>query len=146
MKLGGFQNRRSTSHEVTLHDWFLACPCRVDDPEQADFFFVPQYTGCLLNTESLGEAQSDGLFRDLVQRLPYFGRSGGRDHIFVWSAGFGVDGPHASWRSTIRDAVFLMTEPELWNPYANVSQPGFNASTYMFIWSRKEGITVDSVA
>jgi len=30
--------------EVALHDWFLACPCRTDNPNDADFFFVPHYT------------------------------------------------------------------------------------------------------
>jgi hypothetical protein len=32
-------------NEVDLHHWFLSCPgCRTRDPDEADFFFVPQYS------------------------------------------------------------------------------------------------------
>ena len=37
-----------------------------------------------------------------------------------------VDGPHRSWRSTISESIFLMTEPELWNPYKNISVAAYN--------------------
>ena len=38
--------------EISLHDWFLASHWRTDNPEEADFFFVPHYTACSLNTDS----------------------------------------------------------------------------------------------
>ena len=41
----------------------------------------------------------------------------GRDHIFVWGSGMAADGPFASWRDWVPNAIFMMTEPELWNPY-----------------------------
>eukprot|EP00971_Amphidinium_carterae_P216471 4296985-Amphidinium_carterae.1 len=84
--------------EVLLHLFFLACDCRTDDPEEADFFFVPHYTACHLNVDTFNESVSDALFRALVPKLQYFGRAQGRDHIFVWGGGFGVDGPFESWR------------------------------------------------
>jgi len=111
--------------EVMLHDWFLACPCRTDDPREADFFFVPHYTACHLNVESFSEAESQLLFESLVQSLRFFNRTGGRDHLFVWGSGMGADGPFRSWRSFIRDAIFLMTETELWNPFPDVVRPSY---------------------
>ena len=76
--------------EVLIHDWFLASQHRTDDPAEADFFFVPQYTSCSINTDSLNETSSTALFESLIPKLPYFRRSGGRDHVFVWGAGFSV--------------------------------------------------------
>ena len=40
----GFCKDNQWGWEVLLHYWFLACPCRTDNPMEADFFFVPQYT------------------------------------------------------------------------------------------------------
>eukprot|EP00913_Durusdinium_trenchii_P034425 g32206.t1 len=113
--------------EVGLHEWFLACPCRTEDPLEADFFFVPHYTACHLNVETFSEEDSNALFQSLVGRLQHFPRSDGRDHLFVWGGGFGVDGPFRSWRRYIEDAIFLMTETELWNPYQQITTPGFSA-------------------
>ena len=28
-----------------------------------------------------------------------------------------ADGPFATWRDWVPNAIFMMTEPELWNPY-----------------------------
>lgn len=111
--------------EVSLHEFFLACPCRTDDPAKADFFFVPHYTACHLNVESFTEEESERLFISLLQKLPHFQRSQGRDHVFTWGGGFGVDGPFRSWRRYIEDSIFLMTETELWNPYHDITTPSF---------------------
>eukprot|EP00933_Yihiella_yeosuensis_P059733 TRINITY_DN6134_c4_g1_i1.p1 TRINITY_DN6134_c4_g1~~TRINITY_DN6134_c4_g1_i1.p1 ORF type:complete len:524 (-),score=76.10 TRINITY_DN6134_c4_g1_i1:127-1698(-) len=113
--------------EVLLHEWFLACPCRTDDPAQADFFFVPHYTASHLNVKTYTEAESDEMFRNLIPKLKHFNRSGGRDHLFVWGGGFGADGPFRSWRQYVADSIFLTTEPELWNPYHDISTPSFSA-------------------
>lgn len=112
--------------ESAIHEWLLACPCRTNDPNHADFFFVPQYTACHLNVQSISEEESDDLFVSLVQNLQHFNRSRGRDHVFVFGGGFGVDGPFRSWRSHVADSIFLMAEPELWNPYPDISTPSFS--------------------
>jgi len=111
--------------EVLLHLFFLACDCRTDDPEEANFFFVPHYTACHLNVKTFEEDGSDALFSSLVPKLKYFRRTGGRDHVFVWGGGFGVDGPFRSWRQHISRSIFLMTETEFWNPYHWQTEPGF---------------------
>lgn len=111
--------------EVALHDWFLACPCRTDNPEEADFYFVPHYTACHLNVGTFSEAESQERFESLVGSLKYFSRTAGSDHLFVWGSGMGVDGPFRSWRSFIPQSIFLMTETELWNPFSDISVPSY---------------------
>ncbi|CAD7936752.1 unnamed protein product [Amoebophrya sp. A25] len=112
--------------EVQLHFWFLACDCRTDNPEEADFFFVPQYTACHLNLETFSEEESNSMFESLVPKLKHFRRTEGRDHVFVWGAGFSVDGPFRNWRKYIKDSIFLMAETEYWNPYHWQTEKPFN--------------------
>ena len=60
---GSFCKQNQWGMEIALHDWFLACPCRTDDPLEADFFFVPHYTSCLINHRShLPTSSRDGPF------------------------------------------------------------------------------------
>jgi len=113
----GFCKDNQWGWEVLLHYWFLACPCRTDNPAEADFFFVPQYTACHLNLKTFSEEKSNQLFTSLIPKLRHFPRTGGRDHIFVWGAGFGVDGPFRDWQQHIKESIFLMAETEFWNPY-----------------------------
>ncbi|CAK0870545.1 unnamed protein product [Prorocentrum cordatum] len=114
--------------EVLLHLYFLACDCRTDDPTEADFFFVPQYTACHLNLKTFSEEESNALFESLIPKLKHFKRSDGRDHVFVWGAGFAVDGPFQNWRSYIQRSIFLMTETEFWNPYKWQIRSNYNAA------------------
>ena len=78
---GSFCRDNQWGFEVMLHDWFLSCPCRTDDPAEADFFFVPHYTACHLNVESVSEGESQRLFESLIPSLRYFSRTAGRDHL-----------------------------------------------------------------
>eukprot|EP00392_Amoebophrya_sp_AT5.2_P015445 g15651.t1 len=112
--------------EVQLHYWFLACDCRTDDPEEADFFFVPQYTACHLNLETFSEEESNEMFSNLVPKLKHFKRTNGRDHVFIWGAGFSVDGPFRDWKKYVKDSIFLMAETEYWNPYHWQTEKPFN--------------------
>lgn len=120
--------------EVALHDWFLSCPCRTDNPDEADFFFVPHYTACLINHADTFEGcdtkqlcqPTTALFEQVLRDSRHFHRTqGGRDHLFVWGSGMGAEGPFATWRHWVPHAIFMMTETELWNPYRDVSEPSF---------------------
>lgn len=81
------------SAEVHVHRWLLSSPVRTTDPEEADFFYVPLYTTCDLITHqpndvprvgrNFAEAM-DGIIRD----YPYWNRTNGRDHVYVFSQGF----------------------------------------------------------
>jgi len=115
--------------EVVIHQFLLQSKVLTSDPTEADFFFVPQYSSCLMFTaakDGFREVQSDALFRKIINRLPYFAKTNGRNHIFVFSGGHGVDGPFASWRKYIKDSIFIMIEPELWNHYHTQTEGSYN--------------------
>ena len=75
---------------------------RTMNPEEADFFFVPQYGECflwsreMLRHENQGQAmeETNEYFLEVLShvkgKLPYFNRTDGRDHIFVFA---GARGP-----------------------------------------------------
>lgn len=126
--------------EVMLHHYFAAASCRTLDPEEADFFFVPDYRACHYHlapkfqhkglTRIAGDdyhstviwnhkdkyrdpARADENFRDLVGGLDHFNRRSGMDHIFVFSdQGFIVNFTHTfpSWRDVIPHSIFATTE------------------------------------
>lgn len=137
--------------EIALHDWFLSCPCRTDNPDEADFFFVPHYTACLINhndtypgcdTKQLC-SPSTALFEEVLRGSPHYHRTdGGRDHVFVWGSGMGADGAFASWREWVPNAVFLMTETELWNPYHELDRPSFSPHKDLVVPGR---LTIDDM-
>nr|XP_010918601.1 probable glucuronosyltransferase Os03g0107900 [Elaeis guineensis] len=93
-------DRRCETHlfgaEVALHEAFLGFSGRALDPNDADFFFVPVYVSCNFSTPngfpSLHHARP--LLASAVElvssQLPFWNRSGGRDHIFVASHDYGA--------------------------------------------------------
>ena len=88
--------------EAELHDWFLSCPCRTDDPEAADLFFVPHYFSCLLQKQFLNQGETNMLMTQLISNLPYFDRLNGKNHIFTFPGKIGPDGSFLQWRQYIR--------------------------------------------
>eukprot|EP00397_Hematodinium_sp_SG-2012_P023550 GEMP01024473.1.p1 GENE.GEMP01024473.1~~GEMP01024473.1.p1 ORF type:complete len:417 (+),score=45.84 GEMP01024473.1:42-1292(+) len=94
--------------EVQLHYFFLQSHVFTENPAEADYFFVPQYTACHLNANTYTEEQSDDYFKKLIPKLPYFRKAQGRDHIFVFTSGMGVDGP---FRSSISHDGDRIVEP-----------------------------------
>mmetsp|Transcript_52627 Transcript_52627/g.123124 ORF Transcript_52627/g.123124 Transcript_52627/m.123124 type:complete len:475 (-) Transcript_52627:95-1519(-) len=126
--------------EVMIHRYFETSACRTFNPDEADFFVVPDYRACHLhlapNRFQAGLTRIDGddyhskiimnhhtkyrrpsdaeeLFKNLVASLPYFPRRKGLDHIFIFSdQGFIVNFTHTfpSWRDVIPHSIFLTTE------------------------------------
>lgn len=148
---GSFCKHNQWGMEVALHDWFLACPCRTDNPEEADFFFVPHYTSCLINHADTFEGcdtkqlcgPTTELFQQVLSSSQHYRRvDGGRDHIFVWGSGMAADGPFATWRDWVPNAIFMMTEPELWNPYKEVVLASYTPYKDILVPGR---ITVDDM-
>lgn len=82
--------------EVAIHQRLLRSPTRTLQPLDADFFFVPVYVTCKFSATtgfpSLGHATS--LLKSAVQlisrEMPYWNRSGGKDHIFVATHDYGA--------------------------------------------------------
>jgi hypothetical protein len=90
---------RNQIGEKELHNRFLNSPNRVMDGELADLYYVPVYTGCyrtVVGTELQTEAYSATykFITDAVQNIkknyPYWERSQGRDHVWVFLYDYGV--------------------------------------------------------
>jgi len=126
--------------EVLLHRFFAAAACRTEDPEEADFFFVPDYRACHLHLAPKYQHQgltridgddfhsqiiwnhhdkyrdasnSDETFQKLLGTMPWFNRKRGIDHIFAFSdQGFIVNFSHTfpAWRDNIPHSIFMTTE------------------------------------
>ncbi|CAJ1433023.1 unnamed protein product [Effrenium voratum] len=104
-----FCHYRQWGMDVGFHDFFRSSPLRTFRPEEADYFLVPSYACC---HQVAGMAEFDELdadFTQAVKELPYFQRSGGRDHIFSLHY---ID-LFPSWRKRIPRSVFLTPETEV---------------------------------
>lgn len=81
------------SSEVHVHEFLLSSAVRTTDAQRADFFYVPIYTTCDLITTQPNDvarvgANFDAAMRHVIERMPYFNRSNGRDHVFLFAQGF----------------------------------------------------------
>lgn len=94
--------------EVFVHRFLMHSDCRTQDPQDADFFFVPVYAACVMTKNGKSAAEMDAFYKDLLGRLlQHFDPHGGRDHIFLWSSET-YDFP--SWLQHLHSAVFLSVE------------------------------------
>lgn len=107
------------SAEVHIHRFLLNSPVRTHNPEEADFFYVPVYTTCDLITHQpndvprvgrhFGEAMSI-----IMYEFPYWNRSSGRDHVFMFSQGFA--GRLAGDWQLYKNAIFIVHNGEFSAP------------------------------
>ena len=118
------------SAEVSLHQFLLKSPCRTLDPWQADFFFVPSYSSCFLINNHPNNLTKTALFHDklykhVVTKHPYFNLSRGRDHVWIFSQGFGAK-MFGNWR-LINDGIFLVHNGQFtldeFTPHKDISIP-----------------------
>ncbi|GLU07066.1 hypothetical protein SLE2022_240420 [Rubroshorea leprosula] len=95
--------------QVKIHRLFLSSRFRTRKKEEADFFFVPTYVKCVHMLEGLTEEEINQTFVEVLSQMPYFRRSGGRDHIFVFPSG---NGAHffTSWATFLNRSIFLTPE------------------------------------
>lgn len=110
--------------DVTVHDFFVTSKYKTDNPEEADFFFVPGYAICVLEGNLYTLDEVDQLYKDLILALPYFNASGGRDHVFVFGSGM-AHSVFQSWRDYIPQSIVLTPETELFNDFAWIAEPPF---------------------
>eukprot|EP00854_Cymbomonas_tetramitiformis_P015268 gene15268-18062_t len=84
--------------ELFLHERFLSSAHRTLDPEEADFFFVPVWRTMAKyidynETRGVGQGQKSIYSRVIAHinaSYPFWARHGGRDHMFVVTAGLGA--------------------------------------------------------
>eukprot|EP00929_Paragymnodinium_shiwhaense_P038453 TRINITY_DN20310_c0_g1_i1.p1 TRINITY_DN20310_c0_g1~~TRINITY_DN20310_c0_g1_i1.p1 ORF type:complete len:563 (-),score=62.91 TRINITY_DN20310_c0_g1_i1:404-2092(-) len=100
--------------EVLFHKFLGNAACRTDDPDDADFFFVPVYSTCIFVSEDLGNDDNatrriwDPLLEFLTEQ-PSFKRHKMSDHIFVFADGQST----RAWDSVdlfSREAIFMLVE------------------------------------
>lgn len=95
--------------QVKIHRLLLNSSFRTRKKEEADFFFVPTYVKCVHMLEGLTEEEINQTYVEVLSQMPYFRRSGGRDHIFVFPSG---NGAHffTSWKTFLNRSIFLTPE------------------------------------
>jgi len=145
---GSYCKSNQWAAEVVIHQFLLQSKVLTSNPQEADFFFVPQYSSCMIFTaagDGFRETQSDHLFKKIIKKLPYFEKTKGRDHVFVFSGGHGVDGPFFSWRKYIKDSIFLVIEPELWNKYHMQTEPSYSFHKDILIPGKTTSDLVDFI-
>eukprot|EP00928_Gymnodinium_smaydae_P007364 TRINITY_DN12653_c0_g9_i1.p1 TRINITY_DN12653_c0_g9~~TRINITY_DN12653_c0_g9_i1.p1 ORF type:complete len:547 (+),score=71.90 TRINITY_DN12653_c0_g9_i1:81-1721(+) len=111
--------------EVHFHEWLLASPYLVQNPADADFFFVPAYSICMFEGGFYKFPELDEVYKKLVKGLPHFAQNKGRDHIFTFGSGMSAN-VFKSWRETISESIFLTPETWLFNDFAHITEPCFN--------------------
>jgi len=100
--------------EVLFHRFFLSADCRTDNPEEADFFYVPAYGTCLSTQAGIKDDSTAGplLWDPLVRYLassPWFTKRNQRDHVFLFADGQST----RIWDSydlVNSEAILMMTE------------------------------------
>ena len=100
--------------EVLIHKFFENAACRTEDPEEADFFFVPIYSTCHTvfhsnnNDTATSRYHYDPLM-EIVLDQPWWRRRDGMDHMFLFADG---DGPRifAGYDYIRSSAIFLQVE------------------------------------
>ncbi|GAV76651.1 Exostosin domain-containing protein [Cephalotus follicularis] len=95
--------------QVKIHRLFLESRYRTMKKEEADLFFVPAYVKCVRMMGGLNDKEINQTYVKVLSQMPYFRRSGGRDHIFVFPSGAGAH-LFKSWATYINRSIILTPE------------------------------------
>lgn len=119
--------------QVKVHKLLMESRIRTLNKSQADFFFVPAYVKCVrIFPRGLNEQEVNEHFLKILKQMPYFHRSGGRDHVFVFPSGAGA---HLvkDWPIFLNRSIFLTPEGDRtdkmgfssFNTWKDIIIPGF---------------------
>ncbi|KAG6624320.1 hypothetical protein I3843_16G020100 [Carya illinoinensis] len=95
--------------QVKVHKLLLKSSYRTRKKEEADLFFVPAYVKCVRMMGGLNDKEIDRTYVKVISQMPYFRRSGGRDHIFIFPSGAGAH-LFKSWATYINRSIILTPE------------------------------------
>lgn len=95
--------------QVKIHRLLQESRFRTRRKEEADLFFVPTYTKCVRMLGGLNDKEINQTYVKVLSQMPYFRRSGGRDHIFVFPSGAGAH-LFRSWAKFINRSIILTPE------------------------------------
>eukprot|EP00177_Eucheuma_denticulatum_P008555 GFKZ01015572.1.p1 GENE.GFKZ01015572.1~~GFKZ01015572.1.p1 ORF type:complete len:490 (+),score=72.77 GFKZ01015572.1:1-1470(+) len=118
------------SAEYTIARLFKTSAVRTLNASEADYFYAPILTTCYLMTNLPNDVDKTGAFFNdamdiVINEYPYWNRSDGRDHVFMFAQGFGAR-LSGNW-SRYRQATFLVHngdyEEEHYNPHKDVVVP-----------------------
>ncbi|KAJ8618851.1 hypothetical protein MRB53_015037 [Persea americana] len=95
--------------QVKIHRFLLESGFRTLQKEEADFFFVPSYVKCVRMMGGLNDKEINKTYVKVLSQMPYFRRSGGRDHIFIFPSGAGAH-LFRSWATYLNRSIILTPE------------------------------------
>jgi len=108
--------------EVLIPKLLGSTPYITNDPNEANYFLVPQhiaccYHHCLMERVPIKECKDriqvyiTDILRHIQKNYPYWNISKGTDHIFIfcWGGGYGVMGENATIRSELKNSIHLTT-------------------------------------
>ncbi|XP_034888930.1 probable glucuronoxylan glucuronosyltransferase F8H isoform X2 [Populus alba] len=95
--------------QVKIHKLLLQSRFRTRKKEEANLFFVPAYAKCVRMMGGLNDKEINHTYVKALSQMPYFRRSGGRDHIFVFPSGAGAH-LFRSWATYINRSIILTPE------------------------------------
>ncbi|XP_015697732.1 probable glucuronosyltransferase Os03g0107900 [Oryza brachyantha] len=95
--------------QVKIHQLLLRSRFRTLDKDEADLFFVPAYVKCVRMVGALNDKEINQTYVKVIGQMPYFRRSGGRDHIFVFPSGAGAH-LFRSWATFLNRSIILTPE------------------------------------
>ncbi|KAM5551126.1 hypothetical protein ABKV19_026117 [Rosa sericea] len=95
--------------QVKIHRLLQESRFRTRKKEEADLFFVPAYAKCVRMMGGLNDIEINQTYVKVLSQMPYFRRSGGRDHIFVFPSGAGAH-LFRSWAKFINRSIILTPE------------------------------------
>ncbi|XP_062185689.1 probable glucuronosyltransferase Os03g0107900 [Phragmites australis] len=95
--------------QVKIHRLLLNSRFRTFNKDEANLFFVPSYVKCVRMTGALNDKEINQTYVQVLSQMPYFRRSGGRDHIFVFPSGAGAH-LFRSWATFLNRSIILTPE------------------------------------
>ncbi|ERN19913.1 probable beta-1,4-xylosyltransferase IRX10 [Amborella trichopoda] len=95
--------------QVKIHQLLLKSSVRTMNKNEAQLFFVPSYVKCVRMMGGLNDKEINQTYVKVLSQMPYFCRSGGRDHIFVFPSGAGAH-LFRSWATYLNRSIILTPE------------------------------------
>ncbi|CAD7945510.1 unnamed protein product [Amoebophrya sp. A120] len=98
--------------ETLIPEWIRRSECHTTDGANADFYLVPWYTWCqrMVIPLNRSDGEIDAVYVSMMknERLTYFRKNEGADHIFLMSDQGLIF--WTSWRDYVPHSIFLTTE------------------------------------
>ena len=103
------------SSEFHVHRYLKKSSVRTNDPSKADFFYLPVYTTCDLITHQPNDVNRVGnnfqkALDHIIQTYPYWNRTSGRDHVYLFAQGFAAR-LAGDWKR-INNGIFMVHNGE----------------------------------